>query len=332
MGWLFVGIIAAAAFAVTLLLSPAFIKSALAKGVTARDTNKQRKPVVANMGGFAILAGIAASVSLGIAYLALVEYDYRLSTLLLASLASVLLIALVGVYDDLFKISRRLKALLPVFAAIPLIAVTAGDTTMTLPFLGVVNFGLFYTVVLIPLGVTGAANALNMAAGYNGLEAGTGVVASAALLFIAMMANATGAAVLLAALLGACLAFLKFNWLPARVFPADIGTYTIGACLACAAILGNMESFAVICLLPAFYEFAATLYYGAKGVERRAAAQSPAILADGRLAPRKGTEAYTLFYRILAWKPMREDRLVLTTLLLYAVCGCLALAIYFLKI
>jgi len=332
MGWLFVSLIAAVAFGVTLFLTPAFISSALRKGVTARDTNKRGKPLVANMGGFALFAGLAIAVSVGIGYLALVDSDSRLVALLLASLASIALVALVGAYDDLFKISRRLKALLPVVAAVPLMAVTAGDTTMLLSFLGAVDFGLFYTLVLIPLGVTGAANAVNMAAGYNGVEAGTGVIVSAALLAIAMLAGATGPAIILAALLGACLAFLKFNWLPARVFPADIGTYTIGTAIACAAIMGNMESFAVICLLPAFYEFAATVYYSIKGVERRGTAQSPVISAGGGLSPPKGAESYTLFYRILSWRPMREGALVATVLALYAVCGGLALAVYFLKL
>lgn len=332
MGLAFLAGIAITAFLVTLLLTRLFIKSALRKGITAGDSNKKGKPLVANMGGFALLAGITGAVSLGIAYLSLVTLETGLFTLLLASLASITLVALIGVFDDLFKISPRLKIILPIFAAVPLIAVTAGETSMVLPFFGAVNFGFAYILLLIPLGITGAANAVNMSAGYNGLEAGIGAIASAFLLAIALLANATGAAILLAALFGACLAFLNYNWFPARVFPADIGTYTIGTTLAVAAILGNMESFAVICLLPAFYEFAATLYYSWKGVERRSACHNPRIARDGSLSPQKGSEAYTLFHRILSIRPMREERLVLTTLFLYALCGCAALAAYFLKL
>ncbi len=332
MGLPFIAGISLAAFLVTLFLTRVFIKSALRKGITACDSNKKNKQVVANMGGFALLAGITAAVSLGIAYLSLVTLETGLFTLLLASLASITLVALIGVYDDLFKISPRLKIVLPVFAAVPLIAVTAGETSMVLPFFGAINFGLAYIIILIPLGITGAANAVNMSAGYNGLEAGIGAVASAFLLTIALLANAIGAAILLAALFGACLAFLNYNWFPARVFPADIGTYTIGTTLAVAAILGNMESFAVICLLPAFYEFAATLYYSWRKVERRSACHNPRIASDGKLSPRANSENYTLFHRILSLHPMRESRLVLTVLSLYAICGCLALAAYFLKL
>lgn len=328
----FAALIAFASFVATLALTPVFIKSALRKGVTARDSNKRGRPLVANMGGFALLAGILSGVSLGVLYLTVLEYSPAALAVLLASLAAITLVALIGVYDDLFKISRRLKTILPAVAAIPLIAVTAGDTVLFLPFLGPVNFGLLYIFALIPLGITGAANAVNMSAGYNGLEAGLGAVASAFLLAIALLAGATGSVVILAALLGACLAFLKFNWFPARVFPADIGTYTIGTALACAAIIGNMESFAVLCLLPAFYEFAATIWYSLKGVERRETCQNPLMLRDGRLKPRKGAENYTLFMRILAWKPMREDALVAVSLALYAVCGAAALAFYLLKL
>jgi len=313
---------------VVLLFSPLLIKSALKKGIVDHDSNKPGKPAVAAMGGFAIYGGLVAAVLLFVLGVSLYDHQFQLATMLLAALLSISIIALIGVFDDLFKLSWGIKIFLPVFAALPLIAVLAGDTTMSLPLIGAVNLGWFYTFVLIPVGVTGAANAVNMSAGYNGLEAGEGAIISAFLLVIALSTGSVAASIILAALLGACLAFLKFNWFPARVFPGDLGTYVIGGALASAVIIGNLEKFGLILFIPAFYELFATLYYKVKRVNRRQVCHNP-VLKNGKIIPPKGSECFTLAFLILSRKPMGERTLVSSMLLLYAACGVFALALFF---
>ncbi len=320
-----------ASFAVTFLSTPILISSATRKKIFGTDINKKNKPKIPNLGGFTLFAGMASGILLCVLYLAFLENNVRETNLLLASLASITLLALIGIFDDVFKLSWKTKALIPVIGAFPLVAITAGSTALSLPFVGEVNFGLFYTFILIPLGITGAANAVNMAAGYNGVEAGSVAVISAFLLFIAVQANAFPAAVILAATLAACLAFLKYNWFPAKIFPGEVGTLILGAAIASAVIIGNMEKYGVILFIPAFYELGATVYYWLKGVERRQAYDNPVISKDGKLSPPKGAENYTLFYRILHRNPMRENNLVKTMLWLYALCGVLALLVFFLR-
>ncbi|MEW5955542.1 MAG: glycosyl transferase family 4 [Candidatus Micrarchaeota archaeon] len=311
-----------------LILAPLLIRSALKKGLVDRDSNKPGRPTVAAMGGFAVYAGLVLGVLLAVLVISLADHQFQLLVTLLAALLSVSIIALMGAFDDLFKLRWGVKAFLPVFAALPLIAVLAGDTAVSLPFVGAVDLGLFYTFILIPIGVTGAANAVNMSAGYNGLEAGEGAVISVFLLVIALSTGNVAAAVILAALFGACLAFLKFNWNPARVFPGDVGTYVIGGAIAAAVIIGNMEKFGLILFLPAFYELFATVYYKFKKVDRRKTCHNP-VLKGGKIIPPKGAENFTLAFFILGRKPMAESRLVATILLLYAACGCAALALFF---
>lgn len=328
----FLVLLFAISFAVTLFSTPILITSAIRKRIFGTDDNKASKPQIPYLGGFTLFAGIASGILLSVLYLAFLENNIRETNLLLSALASITLLALIGIFDDVFKLSWRTKILMPVIGAFPLVAITAGDTAMSLPFLGVVDFGLFYTFVLIPLGVTGAANAINMAAGYNGLEAGSVAIISAFLLFIALQANSFPAAVILAVTLAACLAFLKYNWFPAKIFPGDVGTLSLGAAIASAVIIGNMEKYGVILLLPAFYELGATIYYWSKGVERRRACHDPVIAKDGTLSPPAGAENYTLFYRILKRKPMRESALVKKVLTLYALCGFAALAVFYLQL
>ncbi len=160
---------------------------------------------------------------------------------LFAVLSTVLAIALIGLLDDLIGVHQGWKAVIPALAAIPLVVIEVGQKTMTLPFIGPINLGAFYSVVLVPVGVTGAANAFNMLAGFNGLEAGMGAVAIGALAVIAASLGEVTSLTLLLAALGALLTTLYFNWYPAKVFIGDVGTLTIGTVIAAAVILGKLR-------------------------------------------------------------------------------------------
>jgi UDP-N-acetylglucosamine--dolichyl-phosphate N-acetylglucosaminephosphotransferase len=64
---------------------------------------------------------------------------------------------------------------------------------------------------------------------------------------------------------GSLLAFLIFNWNPAKIFPGDSLTYGIGALIAVIAILGNMEKIGVILFLPFIIDALWSLMPEAKG-------------------------------------------------------------------
>ena len=51
----------------------------------------------------------------------------------------------------------------------------------------------------------------------------------------------------------ALLAFIKYNWYPAKVFPGDLN-YTIGAVYTSVTVIGNMEKFAILCFIPYIVE------------------------------------------------------------------------------
>jgi len=126
---------------------------------------------------------------------------------------------------------------------------------MSIPFFGTINFGIFYALLLVPMGIAGASNVTNMLAGFNGLEAGMGLVACSALSFIAFKLGEIEALIVLLAMCGALLAFLFYNWYPARVLIGDIGTLSIGAVIASAVIIGNFETAGIIVILPYAIDF-----------------------------------------------------------------------------
>ena len=226
-------------------------------GITGKDMNKPDQPEVAEMGGLAIAAGFSAGMLVAIA---LETFSKALSTnvdliSLLAAFVTVLAISIIGIADDLLSIPQRLKALAPIAAALPLVAIKAGDTNLLIPFFGQLNIGLLYPLFLVPFGLTGAANAVNMLAGFNGLETGMGAIAVGALAIIAYKLGATTSLILLIAALGAIVATLYFNWYPARIFVGDVGTLSIGTIIATAVILGNCELAGVILIIPYGLDF-----------------------------------------------------------------------------
>jgi UDP-N-acetylglucosamine--dolichyl-phosphate N-acetylglucosaminephosphotransferase len=238
-------------FVVAFVALPLMIPRLIRARLVGHDMQKPGRPLVPEMGGLALVAGFGAALLLAIA---LKSFSHLLPEVdlvdLLAVLATVLLIALIGLLDDLIEVRQIVKAITPLFAALPLMAINAGHTVLNLPFFGHVDFGLLYPLVFVPLGVTGAANAINMLAGWNGVELGMGAVAFLSLTIISLAIGQLTTALVLLAALGATLACLYYNWYPAKVFIGDVGTLSIGAILASAVILGNMDTAGVILILP----------------------------------------------------------------------------------
>lgn len=241
------------AFFSTRWIIPKLIKAK----IVGQDKNKPSTPEIPEMGGFGIIFGLSAGILFSVGLVTFFHFfdsNFELK-FLLAAFLTILLMSLVGIFDDLFSMHQAVKATLPLFAALPLVAVKAGVTTMTLPFFGQVHFGIFYVLFLIPIGIAGASNVTNMLAGFNGLEAGLGLVACSSLAFIAWKINSIEALIILISMSGALLAFLFFNWYPAKVLIGDIGTLTIGAVIASSVIIGNFESFGLILIVPYGIDF-----------------------------------------------------------------------------
>jgi len=72
-------------------------------------------------------------------------------------------------------------------AALPLMVINSGNSTMSLPIAGSVDWGIIYPLLIVPVGIIGALNSFNMVAGYNGLEAGMGVIILSTLSYVAFI-------------------------------------------------------------------------------------------------------------------------------------------------
>jgi len=240
---------------------------------------------------------------------------------------------MIGIIDNISDIPQRVKAIVLAFAALPLVIAGIGSGVIDLPFGIIINFAgteelkLIFWIIIVPIAITGAANAMNMSAGYNGLESGQIAIISLSLLAVVVMLDGSlEAGLIFAALFGAAVALNYFNRYPAVTFVGDVGTLSMGAVIGAGAIIGSVEFAGVIAISPAFFEGFSTAYYSfVKKINRKAACEARIIDEEGKLHAPKGAEKYTLGYWILSKKPMTEKDLVRTILVMYAISGLFAI-------
>lgn len=112
---------------------------------------------------------------------------------------------------------------------------------LALTGLGNVCLGPLCYLFLIPLLVAATTTTFNLLAGFNGLEAGQGLLILSTLSILLLEQGAPWLATLAMTLSGGLAAFLLFNWSPARVFPGDSLTWGVGCLIGCLALLGKLE-------------------------------------------------------------------------------------------
>src|SRR5665648_259855 len=243
-------------FSVSFAGFPIIIPRLKKAGIIGKNMNSEKQEEIAEMGGLVIAVGFGAGIIFTIALRTFFDLFLSISlTSILAVLSTVMIVVIIGVFDDLISMKQWIKAFIPVFAALPLMALKEGYSAMRIPFMGMIDFGILYPLFLVPLGITGAANAVNMLAGFNGLEVGMGMVAVGSLAIIAYLIGQTTSLIILMAALGALVATLRYNWYPAKIFVGDVGTLSIGAVMACAVIVGNYETAGVIIIIPYVVDF-----------------------------------------------------------------------------
>lgn len=250
-----------ASFFVTLFLLPLWIKKAKSLGLLWGDMNKLSNwEKIAGSGGVIVVLGFVIGVLLYIAYR--VFFLKSLNGFLVeifSLIVVVLMLAGIGFIDDLFGwrkggLSKKSRIIMVFFAAIPLMAINIGERVIGLPFLGLVDLGFVYPLIFIPIGIIGAATTYNFLAGFNGLEAGQGIILLGALAIVSYSVGSSWLAVICFCMVFALIAFLIFNFFPAKVFPGDVMTYPIGGLIAIIAILGSFEKVAVFFFIPYIIE------------------------------------------------------------------------------
>lgn len=259
-------------FLIVLFLMPFWIRKANQLGLMWNDMNKFLREKVAGSGGIIVVVSFVISVLVYIAYITFYLKESNNHLVAIFSLLLVVcLLAGIGFIDDLFGwqhggLSRRSRLILVALASIPLMAINAGRPDISLPFLGQANLGIIYSLVVIPIGIIGATTTFNFLAGFNGLEAGQGILLLSAAAIVSYATGNSWLSIIALCMVVALIAFLFYNFYPARVFPGNSITYAIGGLFAIISILGNFEKVAIFFFIPYIIE---TILKSRGGLEKQ---------------------------------------------------------------
>lgn len=321
----------AIAFLTTLIIVPELIKFLYSANIVGLDLHKRDRPRVPASGGVTVAVGLVIGI---LAYIGMETFVYGSvgnNSIFLATVCSVLLATSVGFADDMNVKSRAIRTkdglnikaglsqnkwLLTLPAAVPLMVIAAGDTTMAIPFIGNVNFGMIYPLVLIPIGVVGASNVVNMLGGFNGAEAGMGAVYMLSLGLYAFLHGSPGAVIFLISF-ASLIAFLKYNAYPARILPGDSLTYLLGSTVAAGVIIGNLEKIGVIVLMPFIIEFFL------KARKRFKASSLGKLRKDGKLDSPYGRNIYSWTHILMNMGKLTEKQVTICLILIQVVFSSL---------
>ena len=194
------------------------------------------------------IGGVAIWASTMLTFLCLVFMSYYpYGSLLSGILLGGSLMFLLGLIDDVYNLNAKFKLFLQVSIAtlVYLLGVQIND----IPFIG--NIGIFsYPVTL--LWIVGISNALNFIDGVDGLAGSVVTVNAVTLAIIAVAMNPPNpiSALIGFILAGSMLAFLTYNFNPAKIFMGDSGALFSGFLLATISITGVMKAATIAILLP----------------------------------------------------------------------------------
>jgi UDP-GlcNAc:undecaprenyl-phosphate/decaprenyl-phosphate GlcNAc-1-phosphate transferase len=222
-----------AAFVTVLIVTPIVMKLAIKIGATDKPNHRKvHQNVMPRLGGLAIFIGVIAG------YFASGLYSERVLTI---SVGACLIIA-VGILDDMYELSAKIKFLAQILIAGLIVSSGLTIDFITIPFIVErMELGwLAYPVTIF--WVVGITNAINLIDGLDGLAAGVSSIGIAA---IAVLAGISGKGLILTLaliVLGSTLAFLFYNFYPAKIFMGDTGALFLGYCIAILSLLGLYKS------------------------------------------------------------------------------------------
>ncbi len=277
----------AVAASVTLAVTPFVRRLGLVAGAVAKPGGRNvHEGEIPRIGGVAIFAGVLSALLVqwtGESFLGWEGYLLQGTGgagRALGIFAGITVMFLVGVVDDLVDLNPGAKLAGQVVAAG--IVVWAG---LRIAYVGnPVSGGLITLGVLsIPITVVyliGFANVINLIDGLDGLAAGVSAIAATSLLVLAAQGNRLDAAVLAAAVIGACAGFLRHNFHPASIFMGDSGAMFLGFTLATVSLLGVMKTTATIALAVPLLIIGVPIFDTASAIVRRIRHRRPIHSAD----------------------------------------------------
>lgn len=244
-------IVIGAAFAVTFVSMPFLRSLSLRVGAVVQpDARRVHKVPTPILGGAGILAGVL--VGLLAAWLS-GEFApvFRTVAPPLGVVLAAVVIWGVGQIDDLRELSPPAKLAGIVLAGSILSIAGVSIIFFRVPFFGLYALSPDLSALITVVWVAGMVNAINLIDGLDGLAGGIVAIAAFSFLLYGEVLDDRGAIdqanigpLVAAAVVGACLGYLPWNFHPARIFMGDSGALVLGLLMAAITIGigGNSDS------------------------------------------------------------------------------------------
>lgn len=233
---------AAITYLSTGIIRTVMVKSGRLNEIRERDVHVILKP---RLGGVAMFSGFLGAVFLADQLPALTRGFMPITPEMNAVIWAGFVIVVVGALDDLFDLDAITKLVGQVIGAVTMSLLGLTWSILYVPFGGGTTLLLdqVQSTILTSLFTVALINALNFVDGLDGLSAGVGMIAGAAILLFSLtiLFDQNGAvsayppAIIAAALVGICAGVLPHNFEPSRIFMGDSGSMLIGLLLAAAS-------------------------------------------------------------------------------------------------
>ena len=197
----------------------------LDKPISDRASHKVSVPT---FGGIAIFCGILFSI---IFWINLAEY-----TVLQPILSALLIMFFIGVVDDLISLSPFKKMLGQLLAIAIVIYFSDLRITSMYGIFTVHELPYWVSLLLTSFTMVVITNAYNLIDGLDGLAASVGIIMTFFFGLLFLINSQLEYVVLSWSLTGALLAFLRFNFHPAKIFMGDTGSLVVGFLLSVFAV------------------------------------------------------------------------------------------------
>ncbi len=199
-----------------------------------------KKPIP-RLGGFAIFIGFFVSTMV---------FTFNFIDLpIYGILIGATIIVALGMADDVLALRASRKFVVQLMAVAAPVA--CGVRIERFPnFFGgdapYIELPLIWSIVVSIIWLLAILNAVNIIDGLDGLACGVSTIMTISVVVILILLEAPQAAIIAAALAGACMGFLPYNFNPAKMFMGDTGSMFIGYTLACLSIIGLFKAYAIV--------------------------------------------------------------------------------------
>jgi len=259
------------ALVISFLMTPVVKSFAYKVGAidVPKDARRMHKEPIPRLGGLAIFFGFMVSMLL------FVKITPELQSILLGAV----IIVVLGVVDDIMALPAMLKFVVQIVAA--LIPAMNGVTILAFSNPNIFSDSAYWvlgglSIPITVLWIVAITNSVNLIDGLDGLANGVSAISATTVLIIALMGNQVQVAIIMAALVGACVGFMPYNQNPAKMFMGDTGATFLGYILATMSIQGLFKFYAVVSFAVPFLILGLPIFDTAFAFIRRIAhGQSP---------------------------------------------------------